>query len=771
MIGPNGAGKTTLFRMIAGEEQPDAGTLRLGDTVQLAYVDQSRGDLDPKNTVWKEISGGHDMIELGKREVNSRQYTSWFNFRGGDQQKPVGQLSGGERNRVHLAKLLKSGGNVLLLDEPTNDLDVDTLRALEEALLDFAGCAVVITHDRWFLDRVATHILAFEGDSRGDLVRGHLGRVRRLGHRDEGRRSARAAPHQVQAARPRREAPPQQRANARSSSLGYAAIAFAYFGVPAPPAPGARPRRLRARPARSSSGRSRGGCTRSRRARTRSSATRSTRPAGSTSPGRRPSPGSRCSSRRSRRSSGPAVSYNLAAVLLPAAAAFTAYLLCRHLTRSTWASLVGGYLFGFSSYMLGQSQGHMHMTSVFLLPLIALATIRYLQGELDGRGFAWRLGLLFGLEVWLSTELLFTAALVLALALDPGLRPARSRRGRGSCAMWRPLLGAIGLAVVLAAPFLYYAVTGFQSDSINAPAMFDADSLNFLIPTHFIWIGGQWLFSISQHFRGNDSEAGSYLGIPTLVIVVWFAFGARRSAVARYLLVALAVAAILMLGTGFVVKGHVEFWLPYREIASLPIFNNVLPARFAVYASLAAGVIVALWTAARHDWVRWVLPALAVAALVPDMSRGWFVTHPERLAFFTSGAYKLCIKKNENVAIFPFGFRGDSTLWQAETGFWFRMPEGYLAPSPPASDIDDDPLIQMETYTYDNPTPAQIIRFVHQEKVDRIVSVITNANPNGTQMHRFGQLQVVDDVYVAPGCGYASMQEVIQPSPPHLKKH
>jgi energy-dependent translational throttle protein EttA len=165
VIGPNGAGKTTLFRMIAGEEQPDGGTLRLGDTVELAYVDQSRAGLDPKNNVWKEISGGHDLIELGRREVNSRQYVSWFNFRGADQQKPVGQLSGGERNRVHLAKLLRSGGNVLLLDEPTNDLDVDTLRALEEALLDFAGCAVVITHDRWFLDRVATHVLAFEGDS------------------------------------------------------------------------------------------------------------------------------------------------------------------------------------------------------------------------------------------------------------------------------------------------------------------------------------------------------------------------------------------------------------------------------------------------------------------------------------------------------------------------------------------------------------------------------------------------------------------------------
>jgi len=165
VIGPNGAGKTTLFRMIAGEESPDAGALKVGDTVELAYVDQARADLTPENTVWKEISGNQDVIELGKKEVNSRQYVSWFNFRGSDQQKRVSDLSGGERNRVHLAKLLRSGGNVLLLDEPTNDLDVDTLRALEEALLDFAGCAVVISHDRWFLDRIATHILAFEGDS------------------------------------------------------------------------------------------------------------------------------------------------------------------------------------------------------------------------------------------------------------------------------------------------------------------------------------------------------------------------------------------------------------------------------------------------------------------------------------------------------------------------------------------------------------------------------------------------------------------------------
>jgi ATP-binding cassette ChvD family protein len=186
VIGANGAGKTTMFRMIAGQETPDDGDLELGESVQVAYVDQSRAELDPANTVWKEISGGRDTIELGKREVNSRAYCSWFNFRGSDQQKPVGQLSGGERNRVHLAKLLKSGGNLLLLDEPTNDLDVDTLRALEEALLDFAGCAVVISHDRWFLDRIATHILAFEGDSQAVWFEGsyeeyEADRKRRLG--------------------------------------------------------------------------------------------------------------------------------------------------------------------------------------------------------------------------------------------------------------------------------------------------------------------------------------------------------------------------------------------------------------------------------------------------------------------------------------------------------------------------------------------------------------------------------------------------------------
>jgi sulfate-transporting ATPase len=186
VIGPNGAGKTTLFRMITGQEKPDAGTLKLGETVQIGYVDQSRDALAPNKSVWEEITGGLDELQVGKRPVPSRAYVSWFNFKGAQQQRKVGTLSGGERNRVHLAKLLQRGSNLLLLDEPTNDLDVDTLRALEEALVNYAGCAVIISHDRWFLDRVATHMLAFEGDSRVVWVEGNYpdyeaDRRRRLG--------------------------------------------------------------------------------------------------------------------------------------------------------------------------------------------------------------------------------------------------------------------------------------------------------------------------------------------------------------------------------------------------------------------------------------------------------------------------------------------------------------------------------------------------------------------------------------------------------------
>jgi sulfate-transporting ATPase len=195
IIGPNGAGKTTLFRMITGQETPDSGTLRVGETVKLAYVDQSRESLDPDKNIWELISEGQDTIQLGKVSVNSRAYVSRFNFSGADQQKKVGMLSGGERNRVHLAQMLKSGANVLLLDEPTNDLDVNTMRALEEALESFGGCAVIISHDRWFLDRIATHILAFEGESKVTWFEGNYSEYEEDRHRRLGAEADR--PHRI----------------------------------------------------------------------------------------------------------------------------------------------------------------------------------------------------------------------------------------------------------------------------------------------------------------------------------------------------------------------------------------------------------------------------------------------------------------------------------------------------------------------------------------------------------------------------------------------
>jgi hypothetical protein len=459
---------------------------------------------------------------------------------------------------------------------------------------------------------------------------------------------------------------------------------------------------------------------------------------------------------------GPAASYNVAAMLAPAVSAFTAYLLCRHLTRSLWAALVGGYLFGFSSYMLGQEEGHLHMTAVFLLPLMALTVVRYLQGGLDGRGAAWRLGVLYGLQFWLSTELLLTAALalVVSLALAYWLLPATRTRLRAGL---RPLLAAAGIALVVAAPLVYYAVTGYQGDSINAPGLFDGDVLNFLVPTRVTWAGGAALAHLSRQFRSNDAEAGAYLGIPTLAIVVWFALGARRSAVTRYLLAVLVVAAFVTLGTGIVWRGRIEAWLPWRLVAHLPLLDNVLPVRISLFTSLVAAVIVALWTASRRGWARWLVPALAVAAIAPDVTNPYWAVHPERWPFFTSKTYELCIPKNENVAIFPFGMWGNSTLWQAESGFWFRIPEGYLAPTPPPKNLASDPLIRMLTYTLDNPTPRQIIAFARNKKVDRILSVDIYVHPNGHQMKRFGAVQDTGGVLVSPACGYPSLQKGIHP--------
>jgi len=463
---------------------------------------------------------------------------------------------------------------------------------------------------------------------------------------------------------------------------------------------------------------------------------------------------------------GPDVSFNVAEIAMPALAAWTAFLLCRHLTRSLWASIVGGYLFGFSSYMLGAELGHLHLTSVFLLPLIALVTIRRLQGELGRRAFAWRLGVLFGLQLWFSTEVAVSAAIVLAFALVlayatyPDVRPRL-------LATLAPFLEAAPVAALVAAPLLWYALTDFRSGSIYiVPASANGDLLNLLVPTRLVAAGGSAFVHTSERFYSDLADQGLYLGLPTLAIVGWYSFRARRSAAARFLVAALALVVVLVLGTGLYVEGHRVVWLPWHAVAGWPLLDNVLPARFSVYAALAAAVSVALWTASRRGWLAVVAPALAVASLVPAAWHDAFRMHPERWAFFTSGDYKQCIPKGDNVAVFPFGAWGSSTLWQAEADFWFRMPGGYLVPRPPPASLAD-PTIRFITFTGGDPSVPQIIGMVKRERVDRVASVVVYAHPNGTEMHRFGVLSVDGGVYVAPGCGYPSLQRGIHPTPLH----
>jgi len=449
---------------------------------------------------------------------------------------------------------------------------------------------------------------------------------------------------------------------------------------------------------------------------------------------------------------GPVVSYNVAALLLPALAAWTAFLLCRYLTRSLWAALVGGYLFGFSAYVVAQSLGHPHMTSVFLLPLVALVVVRHVRGELTGRGLAWRLALLLGWQLWLSTEVAFTLTLALAAALALAYAFLPSRRSR-LVALLGPVGAAYGGALVLASPLVGYALAGFRSESINEPAKFSADLLNVVVPTHVLALTTSGLTAISRHFPANDAEQGAYLGVPTLLIVGLFAARARTSSTARFLVAAAVLSAFASLGTALHVEGERKLWLPWSAVARLPVFDNVLPARFAVYTALAAAVMVALWTASRRGWTRVVLPLAAVAVLVPAVWRPDFRMLPQRWPFFTDGIYKICIPRGENVVVFPYAFRGDSMLWQAESGFWFRMAEGYLTPKPPPPFIDDK-LVQKLTFTYELAGPAQILGFSRRKHVGRVLSTEVDQHPSGLVMHRFGPLQVVGGMMVAPACGY-----------------
>jgi hypothetical protein len=471
---------------------------------------------------------------------------------------------------------------------------------------------------------------------------------------------------------------------------------------------------------------------------------------------------------------GPSVSYNVAAVLLPPLSAWTAYLLFRYLTHSSWASLVGGYLYGFSSYMLAhQLAGHLHLTAAFLVPLVALVVLRYLRGDLDARGLAWRLGAILAFQAYISTEVALTVILVLALGLAIAFALVRDARRRLVSSL-PPIAAAGALAAVLAAPLLYYALTAIVPFSIGYPWLFSADPLNLIVPTSVIGLGGKTFASVSSHFPGNDNERDSYLGLPILVIAGLLLWRRPWTGGTRFLVAAFGAATFLSLGTALYLDGHRMFWWPWSAPSHWTGLKNIIPSRFALYATLAADTMVATWIARTKGAVfrrPYVLPLLAVFALLPPVWTNAYVEQPQRLAFFSDGLYKTCIPRGETLMIFPFAYWGDSLLWQAESGFWFKMAEGALGPSNLPESFAGDPTVNALLFQFidpsTRPTMKQLLALVRRRHVDRVVSAasVGAIYPNSTQMHAFGVLQQDGDIFVAPACGYNSLAGDTRPPP------
>lgn len=384
---------------------------------------------------------------------------------------------------------------------------------------------------------------------------------------------------------------------------------------------------------------------------------------------------------------GPVLAYNVLAILLPALAAWTTFLLCRHLTRSFWPSLAAGYLFGFSPYELGQTEGHLHLTSVFLIPLIALVLVRYVEGSLTGRRFVLALGVLLALQLSFSTEVAFTLALAIGIAILVAAVAVAAARPRIRL-MLPPLVGAYAVAAVLASPLLAYALLHFRHGSIHQPGRFPADLLNLVVPTRLTALGWSWTTSITRHFKGNGGNAGeegAYLGLAWVAILAWFAWSFRRVATARFLVALVVLGVVAELGIRLNVRGHGYFLLPWRLVSKLPLFENVLPVRLSMFVALAASVCVAWWASSRRvpRGVRIALTALTVATVVPGLWLKVWREHPFRPAFFTRASYRSCFDPRGSVLMLPFPKRNsDPMVWQAEAHFAFRMANGYVGPTP-----------------------------------------------------------------------------------------
>ena len=388
---------------------------------------------------------------------------------------------------------------------------------------------------------------------------------------------------------------------------------------------------------------------------------------------------------------GPVVSYNLLAVALPALAAWTGFLLCRYVTHSFWPSLAGGYLFGFSSYELGQTEGHLHLTSIFLLPLVVLVLLRFLDGSLSRRRTVVWLGLLLALQLSFSFEitLMLTTAIVIgflvAFGTSPSIRPGLRR-------LPFVLAGAYLVAAAIDSPLLAYALLHLERHSINSPVQFPADLLNLVVPTRLTWISWSWTRSLSGRFGGNASENGAYLGIPLIAILGWFFWEKRVQPAARFLFAMLILGVVAELGTALHIEGKSYASAPWGLVSSLPFYNNILPVRFSGFVALGAAVTAASWSASSRAprLVRAALPGAALIAIAPSLWLGVWHWHPRRVSFFADGTYRICLQPNENVVMLPAPNWNDAMLWQAEAGYSYRMAEGYVSPALPPN-VPDTP--------------------------------------------------------------------------------
>jgi hypothetical protein len=420
---------------------------------------------------------------------------------------------------------------------------------------------------------------------------------------------------------------------------------------------------------------------------------------------------------------GPVLAYNTVVVLLPALAAWTAYLLCRHLTHAFWPSVAGGYLFGFSPYVFGQTEGHPHMSSVFLVPLIALVLVRFVEGSLTGFRFVLALSVLLAFQILFSTELAFTLTLAIAVSLAVAaiLVPASRHRLR---LLLLPLVASYLGAAVLTSPLLAYAFLHVASSAFHPPGGYPADLLNLVIPTGLTALGWSWTQSVAHHFKGNPSENGAYLGLPWLVILCSFAWRFRRAATARFLVAVLAVGVVVELGIRLVVDGHGSITLPWHLLSRQPFFDNVLPVRISMFVGLAASVCVAWWASSRgpRHAVRVGLTGLAIASVVPSLWLSAWHEHPYRPLFFTQGIYRACLGPHDNVLMLPFPLRSDAMVWQAEAQFSFRMANAYVSTRPPHDVPERDLVHQLQRQT--PPTdPRPLLAWARRQGVTKIVVV------------------------------------------------